>query len=101
MSLEKGEGEIMAFPRPFNALANYFTVAPPWCAGTVLSAEDIPIKQLKDYLPYYDAEANRFYTRPMVRWCMDPLAAPFASVCWPSTDVPDPGWFTVQGQFFL
>jgi len=89
----------MAFPRPFNALASYYD-RPPWCPEAVLLAEDIPVRQLKDYLPYYPAEAEAFIHRPMVRWCMDPAEAPFPDLCWPSTEAPDPGYLKIQGQFF-
>lgn len=89
----------MAFPRPFNALAKYWN-APPWCPGAVALASNIPIRQLKDYLPYYPAEADKFFSRPMVRWCMDPAASPFSDPAFPSTTDPESGFLTVHGQVF-
>jgi len=89
----------MAFPRPFNALVIYYD-RPPWCPEAVELADDIPIRQLKDYLPYYPSEADAFFARPMVRWALDPQATPWGDTCWPSTATPLPGFFKLDGQFF-
>lgn len=90
----------MAFPRPFNALVDYYMFSPPYCDGAEVTLEGIPIRQLKDYLPYYDEEANVFHRRMMVRWCIDADTTLFNFAEFPATNDPFPGYFVIQGSPF-
>jgi len=89
----------MAFPRPFNATASYYVGSPPYCDDTVLEQGEIPIRQLKDYLPYFDPETNSFYNRPLVRWAVDPVWVPVLAVL-PALDDPEAGFFQLDGSPF-
>lgn len=91
----------MPFPRPFNALVNYYVDAPPYCPESTLALANIQIRQLKDYIPYYTAELSGFHERYMVRWCFEPLLDIFEDMDLPSQDDPFPGFFAIKGSPFI
>lgn len=84
------------FPRPFTCVVDYYLVAPPYCDSTVLSVENIPIRQLKDYIAFEDSDNADFNNRLLVRWCMEWNATVFGSIPFPSPSVPHPGYFAIR-----